>query len=65
LPDDENFFPELGIKLLNFLINGAPIACITLATGTQPPFNGVSVMDASNDGWGGLVGFDNIDVTAP
>jgi hypothetical protein len=46
-------------------INGAATACTGIATGIDVPFNGVSVMDASNDGWGGDVLFDNILVTTP
>jgi hypothetical protein len=36
-----------------------------VACGLSPPFNGVTVMDASNDGWGGPVAFDNIAITDP
>jgi hypothetical protein len=46
-------------------INGQPTACTGLETGLSQPFNGVSVMDASNEGWGGDVRFDNIDVASP
>jgi hypothetical protein len=47
------------------LIAGAPTSCTAIATGLKPPFTSVSVMDASNIGWGGSVRFDNIDVTTP
>lgn len=47
------------------LIDDASTACSGVAAGIQPPFNSVSVMDASNDGWGGIVRFDDIDVTTP
>jgi hypothetical protein len=46
-------------------INGAATSCTGVSAGIQPPFNSVSVMDASNTGWGGTVRFDNIDVTTP
>ena len=46
-------------------INGAATSCTAVRADIQPPFNGVSVMDASNTGWGGIVHFDNIDVTTP
>jgi hypothetical protein len=52
-------------RTFDVLINGTPTACTGVAAGIQPPFTGVSVMDASNVGWGGSVGFDNIDVTTP
>ncbi len=52
-------------RTFDVLINGAPTSCTGTATGLQPPFNSVSVMDASNTGWGGKVVFDNIDVTSP
>jgi len=47
------------------LINGKATACTGISAGIQPPFNSVSVMDASNAGWGGTVLFDNIVVTSP
>jgi hypothetical protein len=46
-------------------INGAPTACTGIETGLSPPFNAVSVMDASNEGWGGSVLLDAIAVTTP
>jgi hypothetical protein len=52
-------------RTFEVLIDGEPTACTGVATGIQPPFNSVSVMDASNDGWGGIVRFDNIEVTTP
>jgi hypothetical protein len=52
-------------RTFDVLINGAPTACTGVAADIQPPFNSVSVMDASNAGWGGNVLFDNIDVTTP
>jgi hypothetical protein len=52
-------------RTFDVLIDGAPTACTGVAGGIQPPFTGISVMDASNDGWGGIVGFDNIDITTP
>jgi hypothetical protein len=42
------------------LINGTP----TNFTGLSTPFTGLNVMDASNDGWGGTVRFDDF-VTTP
>lgn len=47
------------------LINGAVTSCTGVSADIQPPFNSVSVMDASNSGWGGTVRFDNIDITTP
>jgi hypothetical protein len=47
------------------LINGASTACAGVVGDIQPPFNAVSVMDASNLDWGGTVRFDNIDVSTP
>jgi hypothetical protein len=47
------------------LINGVSTSCTKVAAGIQPPFNAVSVMDAANADWGGMVQFDNIDVTSP
>jgi len=47
------------------LLNGAATACTGIATGLSAPFNRVTIMDASNDGWGGDVRFDNIAVTGP
>jgi hypothetical protein len=47
------------------LINGAGTSCTGVSAGIQPPFNSVSVMDASNAGWGGTVRFDNINITTP
>jgi hypothetical protein len=52
-------------RTFDVLINGTPTACTGVSAGIQPPFRGVSVMDASNVGWGGTVGFDNIDITTP
>jgi hypothetical protein len=43
-------------------INGMS-TCTDVRADIQPPFNSVSVMDASNIGWGGTVRFDNIDIT--
>lgn len=47
------------------LINGTLTACRKITANLSPPFNAVSVMDASNGGWGGDVRFDNILVTTP
>lgn len=47
------------------LINGTLTACRKITANLSPPFNAVSVMDASNAGWGGDVRFDNILVTTP
>src|SRR5262249_24319784 len=47
------------------LINGAPTSCTGLTTGLSAPFTGLNVMDASNDGWGGVVQFDDFLVTTP
>jgi hypothetical protein len=46
-------------------INGSATACRGVVTRLSPPFSQVSVMDASNAGWGGKVLFDNISVTTP
>jgi hypothetical protein len=46
-------------------INNAPTACNGTLANLSPPFTQVSVMDASNEGWGGKVSFDNISVTTP
>jgi hypothetical protein len=54
-----------GSRTFDVLINGAATSCKGISAGIQPPFNSVSVMDASNAGWGGKVLFDNIDVTTP
>jgi len=45
------------------LINGVATACSGITTNLSPPFNSVSVMDASNEGWGGSVRFDNVMVS--
>ncbi len=47
------------------LINGATTSCTGLSTGLSTPFTGLNVMDASNDGWGGSVLFDDFLVTTP
>ena len=47
------------------LINGASTSCTGLTTGLSTPFTGLNVMDASNDGWGGSVQFDDFLVTTP
>jgi hypothetical protein len=47
------------------LINGAPTSCTGLEVVTNPPFNRVEVMDASNESWGGDTQFDNIRVARP
>ena len=47
------------------LINGSPTACTGLSVGLSPPFTGVQVMDAGNEGWAGDVRFDDIVVTTP
>jgi len=47
------------------LINGKATACTGLSTGLSQPFTYIDVMDASNEGWGGDVRFDNIDITTP
>jgi len=47
------------------LINGVTSACRKVTANLSPPFSSVSVMDASNAGWGGDVRFDNILVTTP
>lgn len=51
------------LRTFDVLIDGA-LTC-TGAADIQPPFNSVSVMDAANEGWGGNVRIDNIDVTTP
>lgn len=45
-------------------INGAATACSGTPTRIGPPFNSLSLMDASNDGFGGVVSLDNISVSA-
>src|SRR5262249_7140903 len=45
------------------LINGAPTSCTGITTGLSSPFTGINVMDASNEGWGGIVQFDDFLVT--
>ncbi|HEV8692928.1 MAG TPA: hypothetical protein VGQ93_01890 [Lysobacter sp.] len=52
-------------RRFDVLINGRPTACTSIAADIQPPFRSVSVMDASNEGWGGAVRFDNIQVATP
>jgi hypothetical protein len=47
------------------LINGAATRCTGLSTGLSSPFTGLNVMDASNEGWGGSVLFDDFVVTTP
>jgi len=47
------------------LINGKATACTGISTGLSQPFTYIDVMDASNEGWGGDVRFDNIDITTP
>ncbi|MFD0692128.1 hypothetical protein [Actinomadura fibrosa] len=47
------------------LLNGAPTKCTGITTGLGAPFTGLNVMDASNDGFGGTVRFDDLLVTAP
>jgi polyisoprenoid-binding protein YceI len=46
-------------------INGAATSCTHVSTGLSAPFTSVSVMDASNESWGGSVRFDDILVTSP
>jgi hypothetical protein len=50
-------------------IDGAGSACTGIATGIAAPFDNVTLMDASNDAFGGVVQFDRIavssDATAP
>ena len=45
------------------LVNGAATSCTGVSTGLSSPFTGLNVMDASNDGWGGSVLFDDFVVT--
>jgi len=52
-------------RKFDVLINGTRTSCTGVSADIQPPFNAVSVMDASNTGWGGTVRFDNIDITTP
>jgi hypothetical protein len=47
------------------LINGASTSCTGLTTGLSAPFTGLNVMDASNEGWGRSVRFDDFLVTTP
>jgi hypothetical protein len=58
---DARTFPHT----FDVLINGVATACRRITANLSPPFNAVSVMDASNAGWGGDVRFDNILVTTP
>src|SRR5882724_3058647 len=44
------------------LIGGAASGCTGLPTKLQPPVIGFSLMDASNDGWGGRVDFTNLTI---
>jgi hypothetical protein len=46
------------------LINGQASACSRASTAIGVPFNAVSLMDASNEGYGGDVRFDNVAVVA-
>lgn len=47
------------------LINGEPSSCTGIEVVTNPPYNRVEIMDASNEGWGGNTEFDNIRVAQP
>lgn len=47
-------------RTFDVLINGARTPCAGLPTRLQPPFVGLGLMDASNEGWGGAVTFDNL-----
>jgi hypothetical protein len=47
------------------VVNGAPTKCTGIATGLSAPFTGLNVMDASNEGFGGSVLFDDFLVTTP
>jgi hypothetical protein len=47
------------------LINGQPTSCTGIEVATNPPYNRVEIMDASNEGWGGNTEFDNIRVAQP
>lgn len=40
-------------------LDGQATACTDIETNLGPPFGDVGVMDASNEGWGGRVLFDN------
>ena len=51
-------------RRFDVLIDGAP-TCTGVSAGLQPPFNSVKVMDAGNEGWGGTVRFDNIEIATP
>lgn len=53
------------LRRFDVLINGRPTACTSVRADIQPPFRSVSVMDASNEGWGGAVRFDNLQVATP
>ena len=44
------------------LIGGKDSACKGLPTKLQPPVIGFSLMDASNEGWGGTVDFTNLTI---
>lgn len=52
-------------RIFDVLINGAATSCTGISADIQPPFNSISVMDASNLNWGGAVQFDNIGVETP
>jgi hypothetical protein len=47
------------------LINGEPTRCTGIEVVTNPPYNRVEIMDASNEGWGGNTEFDNIRAARP
>jgi len=44
------------------LIGGAASGCTSLPTKLQPPVIGFSLMDASNEGWGGRVDFTDLTI---
>jgi hypothetical protein len=48
------------LRTFDVLIDGEPTACNDIAAGISTPFTSVQVMDAGNDGWGGVVDFDDL-----
>jgi hypothetical protein len=45
-------------------VNGLPTACTNAATTMGAPFTGVTLMDPSNEGWGGDVQLDNLSAVS-
>ena len=49
-------------ETFDVLIDGAASGCTSLPTKLQPPIIGFSLMDASNQGWGGRVDFTDLTI---